>query len=404
MFWENVTIALQGLAANKLRSLLTMLGIIIGVGAVIAMVSIGAGARAKVSAQIASLGSNLLVVSPGAVAPNGMRLSAGSTTTLTMADAKAVERESTVIHVLAPIVSRQYQVVYGNQNWQTNVVGSTPEWTVVRDYQPDKGSFFASGDLESRARVAVLGRTVADNLFGGTDAVGQVIRINKSPFRVIGVLATKGQSTTGSDQDDMVIIPVTTAQERLMGLQYIQNLYIQALDDKSVDIAQEEVSTILRKRHRLEPGAPDDFSVRNLQAVMAAAEETTQTITVLLGSIAAISLLVGGIGIMNIMLVSVTERTREIGIRKAIGAKKQDILQQFLVESMVISIAGGLVGILAGITGAWLISALAGWNTLISFGSVTLAFFFSMAIGVFFGIYPAQKAAMLDPIDALRYE
>jgi putative ABC transport system permease protein len=404
MFWENVYIALQGLFANKMRSALTMLGIIIGVGAVIAMVSIGAGARAKVSAQIASLGSNLLVVSPGAVAPNGMRLSAGSTTTLTMLDAKAVERESTAVRTIAPMVSRQYQVVFGNQNWQTNVIGSTPELAVVRDYRIEQGNFFSTQDLDTRARVVVLGRTVADNLFGGTDAVGQVIRINKSPFRVTGVLASKGQSATGSDQDDTVLIPITTAQERLMGLKYIQNLYIQALDDKSVDFAQEEVTSILRKRHHLEPGAPDDFSVRNLQAVMATAEETTQTITVLLGSIAAISLVVGGIGIMNIMLVSVTERTREIGIRKAIGAKKQDILLQFMVESMVISILGGVIGILVGVVGAWLISALAGWDTLISFGSVSVAFCFSMAIGVFFGIYPAQKAAALDPIDALRYE
>lgn len=404
MVGENVQIALQGLSANKMRSVLTMLGIIIGVGAVIAMVSIGAGARAKVASQIASLGSNLLIVSPGAVAPNGMRLSAGSTTTLTIDDAKAIEREATAVGSLAPVVSRQYQVVFGNQNWQTNIVGSTPEWTDVRDYPVEQGSFITAQEVDTRARVAVLGKTVADNLFGGTDAVGQVIRINKSPFRVIGVLETKGQSTMGSDQDDTVLIPITTAQERLMGIKYIQNLYIQAVDEKSIDLAQEEVTSILRKRHHLEPGAAEDFSVRNLQAVMATAEATTQTITVLLGSIAAISLLVGGIGIMNIMLVSVTERTREIGIRKAIGAKKRDILLQFLVESVVISLVGGVMGIFVGIAGAWLISAIAGWNTLISFGSVSLAFGFSMAIGVFFGIYPAQKAASLDPIEALRYE
>lgn len=404
MFRESITIALNALAGNKLRSILTMLGIIIGVGAVIAMVSIGMGVRDKVSSSIAGLGSNLIMVTPGAPSASGVRQAAGSGITLTVKDAQAIAHEVSGVSQVAPTVSRQYQLVAGNQNWTTSVQGTTPEFLEVRNMALQAGSFITNKDLETRDRVAVIGSTVAASLFGDINPIGQSIRINNAPFRVIGVLESKGQSAGGGDQDDVVIVPLTTAQERLMGITYVQLINIQADNTDVINQVQEDVTALLRARHRLGPDKPDDFTVRNLVSVMATAQEATGTITLLLGNIAAISLLVGGIGIMNIMLVSVTERTREIGIRKALGARYYNILMQFLIEAVVIGVAGGTAGIMVGIGGAYAISSIAGWNTVISPASILLAFGFSIAIGLFFGIYPARKAALLDPIEALRYE
>jgi len=403
MFSESVIIALDGLRANKLRAMLTMLGIIIGVGAVIAMVSIGMGVQDKVQTSIAGLGSNLLVVTPGAAKTGGSRQAAGSSITLNEKDAVAIAQEVSNVNLVAPAVSKQYQVVFGNQNWTTSVQGTTPDIMGVRSYNLEDGVFFTTQDVETRARVAVLGKTVADSLFNGGSPVGQTIRINNAPFQVVGVLEAKGESA-GGNQDDTVIIPLKTAQERLMGINYVQNINIQATGTDVINQAQEDVTALLRTRHKLTGTTPDDFTVRNMVAIMATADETTSMITALLGVVAGLSLLVGGIGIMNIMLVSVTERTREIGIRKALGARYNNILMQFLIEAVVISVAGGLLGIALGIGTSYAVSSLAGWKTIISSVAIVAAFGFSVMIGLFFGIYPARKAALLDPIDALRYE
>ena len=404
MFWESVAIALEGLKANKMRSILTMLGIIIGVGAVIAMVSLGMGVQEKVRSSIAGLGSNLLIVMPGGTTASGARLAAGEGARLTYDDALAIQRNVDNVNAIAPSVSRSYQIVYGNQNWTTSVEGTTPDFMTVRNFSISDGGAFSSRDLETRARVAVIGQTVADNLFYGDSPVGKTIRVNKAPFRVVGLLEKKGQSAGGQDQDDVIFIPLTTAQQRMMGITYVQRISVQALTEQSVNQVQKDIEEVIRVRHRIKPGGNDDFTVRNLSAVMETMEETTGTITLLLGFIAAISLLVGGIGIMNIMLVSVTERTREIGIRKALGATYKNILLQFLIESVVIGVLGGLIGICIGVIASYAISYLAGWDTIIAFSAMIVAFGFSVAIGLFFGIYPARKAALLDPIDALRYE
>ncbi|MDF2501630.1 MAG: macB 1 [Anaerosporomusa subterranea] len=404
MFKESVTIAVNALLGNKLRSVLTMLGIIIGVGAVIAMISIGMGVRDKVQSSIAGLGSNLIMVSPGAVKSAGVRQAAGSNTSLTIKDAQAIARDVSDVNAVAPTVSRQYQIVAGNQNWNTQVQGTTPEFLEVRNMNVDVGSFFTNQAVDARDRVAVIGSTVAQSLFGDANPVGQTIRIDKSPFRVIGVLASKGQSAGGGDQDDVILIPITTAQERLMGITYVQMISIQAASEEVIYGVQAEVTALLRARHGLTNDQGDDFTVRNMVSVMETAATTTDTITLLLGFIAAISLLVGGIGIMNIMLVSVTERTREIGIRKALGARYQNILMQFLIEAVVIGVLGGVIGIALGVGSSAVIASIAGWNTVISPLAIVAAFAFSVAIGMFFGIYPARKAALLDPIVALRYE
>jgi putative ABC transport system permease protein len=405
MFWESVLIAFEGLNANKLRAILTMLGIIIGVGSVIAMVSLGLGVQQKVQNSIASLGSNLLIVAPGASsAPGTVHSAAGSNITLTNQDAKAIAKEIVGVKYVAPSVSDTYQLIYGNQNWKTKVQGATEELLAIRDFKIASGRFFSTSDEDARARVAVVGQTVVTNLFGNVNPVGQTIRIGTAPFRVIGVLASKGQSTMGQDQDDTVIVPLTTAQERLMGITYLGNISVQAESDKVIDKVQTDITTLLRTRHHLAAKAEDDFSVRNLTAIMSTMKDTTSSLTLFLGSVAAISLVVGGIGIMNIMLVSVTERTREIGIRKALGATYSNILLQFLIEAIVISVTGGLLGISLGVVGAYIVSLVAGWNTVISSMAIIAAFSVSVMIGLFFGIYPARKAALLDPIDALRYE
>ncbi len=403
LFLESVKIAFNALVTNKLRSILTMLGIIIGVGAVIAMVSIGMGVREKVQSSIASLGSNLIIVRPGAASSAGVRQAAGTNITLTSKDAQAIAGLSGVSSA-APSVGKQYQVVAGNQNWTTSVQGTTPEYLEVRNLSVQSGSFITDDDLEARNRVAIIGSTVASSLFGNANAVGRDVRINNAPFKIIGVLAAKGQSAGGQDQDDVIIIPLTTAQERLMGITHVQTISVQTANAEVIDRVQQDIIRLLRARHRLAAETPDDFTVRNLTSVMETATETTSTITMLLGSIAAISLLVGGIGIMNIMLVSVTERTREIGIRKALGAKFRDILMQFIIEAVVIGVLGGVIGIALGIGGSFAISSFAGWNTVITPLPVLVAFAFSVAIGLFFGLYPARKAALRDPIEALRYE
>ncbi len=405
MLWESVLIAWQGLKTNKLRSTLTMLGIIIGVGAVIAMVSVGLGVQQKVQNSIAGLGSNLLIIMPGANSPSGgVRLAAGSNITLTNQDARAISREIAGINYVAPAVSQSYQIINGNQNWKTSVQGTTPEFLAIRNFRVDAGTFFNNSDISTRARVAVLGQTVAGNLFGNVSPLGKTIRIGQAPFRVIGVLESKGQSSMGHDQDDIVIIPLSTAQERLLGITYLHSISVQVKSEDMVDKVQDNIAALLRTRHRLAPKVEDDFSVRNLTALMATMKETTGTITMFLGAIAAISLLVGGIGIMNIMMVSVTERTREIGIRKALGATFKNILLQFLIEAMMISVTGGVAGIFLGVAAARLIALVAGLNTVLSLAAVLAAFGVSVLIGLFFGIYPARKAALLDPIEALRYE
>lgn len=404
MFRESVRIAFDALVANKLRSILTMLGIIIGVGAVIAMVSIGMGVREQVQGSIASLGSNMLIVSPGSASKGGVRSGAGSNIKLKLEDAAAIRKDIGNIDYISPTVSRSYQIVAGNQNWNTSVQGVTPEFMAIRSLSVGSGAFITAADVASRSRVAVIGATVAENLFGAVNPTGENIRINNTPYRVVGVLDSKGQSSMGTDQDDMVIVPVTTAQERLLGITYVQSISIQVSSVEAMDQVQAEVENLMRQRHKITGGKEDDFNVRNLTSVMEMMSETTGMITLLLGSIAAISLLVGGIGIMNIMMVSVTERTREIGIRKALGATFYNIMMQFLIESVVIGVIGGMIGVVLGCGSAWAISQFGGFNTVITALPILVSFGFSVGIGLFFGIYPARKAALLDPIEALRHE
>jgi putative ABC transport system permease protein len=397
-------VARRALGRNKLRSALTMLGVIIGVGAVIAMVAIGQGAQASIRAKIASLGANSLIILPGSTTQNGVRYGWGGRATLRAADVKAIQNECPAVALVTPAVWTTTQVVYANQNWATTIHGASIEYPDIREWPLLSGSWFMQEDVDTAGKVAVLGGTVADMLFEGIDPVGQVIQINNMPFRVVGLLTPKGQSTTGRDQDDIVFIPYTTAQTKVIGITHIHGILASAVSNAMMGQALDQITALLRQRHRLLPWQEDDFSVRPLADVAAAEEESSRIMTLLLGSIASISLLVGGIGIMNIMLVSVMERTREIGIRMAVGAKKRDILWQFLIEAMLLSLSGGIVGIGLGIGGSKLISTMAAWPSLISWNAVLLAFFFSGAVGIFFGFYPARKAAQLDPIQALRYE
>jgi putative ABC transport system permease protein len=399
-----INIAKRALGRNLMRSMLTMLGVIIGVGAVIAMVAIGQGAHASIRAKIASLGANSLIILPGSTTQSGVRIGWGGRATLRPADVKAIQQECPAIAYATPSVRMVTQVVYANQNWATSVQGTGIDYPNIREWPLVSGGWFTQQDVDAAGKVAVLGQTVAEWLFGSMDPVGQVIQMKNMPFKVIGLLTPKGQSTQGQDQDDVIFIPYTTAQKKLIGITHIYSILASAVSSEMMEEAIEQITALLRQRHRLLPWQENDFSIRPLADVAAAEEESSRVMTLLLGSIASISLLVGGIGIMNIMLVSVTERTREIGIRMAVGAKKRDILWQFLVEAMMLSLIGGAIGIGLGVTGSKLISSLAAWPSLVSWDAVVLAFVFSGAVGIFFGFYPARKAAQLDPIQALRYE
>jgi putative ABC transport system permease protein len=403
-----VKIALRALRRNAMRSLLTILGIIIGVAAVIAMVGIGRGASVSVQEKIASLGNNMLVILSGSTTQGGLRTGLGALPTLTVNDAKAIARECPAVAAVTYGKRQVTQVVAGNQNWSTAIVGTTPEFVMVRDWPVVAGRSFNKADDESAATVAVLGQTVVQNLFGrGQNPVDQVIRIKNVPFRVVGVLASKGQSPQGQDQDDVVLIPFTTAERKVLGTQMLGTvdvIAVSAVGPEAITEAQDQIKALLRERHRLRHGQDDDFTIRNLADLAATAESTSRIMSILLASVASVSLLVGGIGIMNIMLVSVTERTHEIGIRMAVGAKSRQILAQFLLEAVVLSTIGGILGVVFGIIGAKLVSILAGWATIVSTDAIVLALLFSGAVGIFFGFYPARKAAHLDPIQAMRYE
>ena len=404
LFTELLKMAALSLIANKLRTLLTMLGIIIGVAAVIAMVSVGMGVKKNVVDSISRLGSNLLMVMPGSSNRGGVRGAAGSVITLTYDDAKAIKDKIKDVSYVSPTVQGSYQVVYGHENWNTTVTGVIPEYVDIQSMTLKSGLFFSEHDVEVRSRVAVIGTTVASNLFGEVNPVGKKIRVGNAPYTVIGLLASKGQSNMGQDQDDVVLIPLTTAQERLIGITYVRSINVQVSDSDKMDNVQAQIETLLRQRHRIKKGAEDDFNVRNLTSLMETMNETTTMITLLLGAVASISLVVGGIGIMNIMMVSVTERTREIGIRKAIGATFNNVMLQFLIESTMISVIGGIIGIFLGIGLAKAISEFGNFTTVISALSIVVSFGFSLFVGIVFGMLPARKAAKLDPIDALRYE
>jgi len=404
---STLKIAFRALKVNKMRSALTMLGIIIGVGAVIAMLAVGTGASKRISEQISSIGSNLIIIVPGATTAGGVRMGSGTQPTLTMGDAEAIKKECSAVSDVAPVLSGVAQVVYGHQFWSTGVVGTSPSMLTVRDWALSSGRSFTDQDVKSATKVCLLGQSVVDNLFGDMNPVGQVIRIKNVPFTVVGVLAAKGQDPRGQDQDDTILVPVTTAQKKLFGTTFPGMVRIIMVKAKSIDdlaSAEKQINSLLRQRHRIGPKQDNDFTVRNLTSVMQTAEESTQIMAILLGAIASVSLLVGGIGIMNIMLVSVTERTREIGIRMAIGAKTWDIRLQFIIEALILSLIGGIAGIVAGISSSELISIFAGWTTIVSPFSIVLAFGFSGLVGIFFGFYPAYKASLLDPIEALRYE
>jgi len=398
-------IAVRALARNKLRSSLTMLGVIIGVGAVIAMVGVGQGASKQVQDQIAAMGSNMLFVSSGTVNRGGLRLGWGQTKTLIYDDMKAILQESPAVKTAAPGGQTSAQVVFGNDNWFTNIQGTEPQYFDIRDWPIVAGTPFTQAEVDSSANVAVIGASVRQNLFGATDPIGQTVRIKSLPFKVVGVLNSKGQSAAmGQDQDDVIFVPITTLQKKLTGETWLRFIVVSAVSKDATYAAQQEITSLLRDRHRIRTGQDDDFMVRNLADVADLADQSSRVMTMLLASIAGVSLIVGGIGIMNIMLVSVTERTREIGIRMAIGATEGDVQRQFLIEAIVLSLIGGAIGILFGVGSSLLITKVLGWSVLISPLAIVAAAVFSGAVGIFFGFYPARKAARLDPIEALRFE
>ncbi|MGH7268105.1 MAG: ABC transporter permease [Candidatus Rokuibacteriota bacterium] len=409
MLWASVRIALAALRVHTLRTALTMLGIVIGVAAVIAMVSVGAGAQARIGEQIRSMGSNLIIVSPGASASGGIRWGLGTQQTLTEEDARAIGLEIATVEAAAPSVRGSAQTIYGNTNWWTAIQGVTPDYVVAREWNVANGRMFGPEDVDAAAKVAVLGDTVWRSLFGDTDPVGQTIRIKKVPFTVVGVLDLKGQSSWGQDQDDLILIPISTAKKKVLGASQsnpraVGSVSVRVREAELMAEAESQIRALLRQRHRLQPDQDDDFQVRVLAEMFAAQEESADVMAMLLAAIASVSLLVGGIGIMNIMLVSVTERTREIGLRMAVGARSRDIRAQFLVEAVTLSTAGGVVGIATGLMAAQAIASLAAWRAETPPEAIGLAFAFSGAVGVFFGFYPAQKASRLNPIEALRYE
>jgi putative ABC transport system permease protein len=403
-FLEILRIAFDALLRNKMRSLLTMLGIIIGVGAVIAMVAIGQGAQTSVDAQISSLGSNILLVFPGSSSRGGVMSGAQTGTTLTEEDQQAVKEQCPAVAYVSPQVRTGAQVVYGNMNWGTAISGGTVDFFYIRDWRLEDGDFFSDQDVRAATKVCLLGRTVSQQLFDSANPLGQTIRIRNIPFRVIGILKSKGQNAMGQDQDDLVIIPYTTLQKRLIGHTHSWGFIVSAVSKAQIPEAQHQMTELLRVRHKIGPSDDNDFTIRNQTEIADAQSATTRIMTTLLASIASVSLVVGGIGIMNIMLVSVTERTREIGVRMSIGARKRDILSQFLMEAIVLSLLGGMLGIILGVLSSGVVSTLAGWPTIVTAQAIIMAVVFSTFVGIFFGYYPARKASLLNPIDALRYE
>jgi putative ABC transport system permease protein len=410
MTWlASIRIALRALRVNKLRSSLTMLGIIIGVAAVIIMIAIGAGAQGRIEEQIKALGSNLIMLMPGSVTASGVRMGSGSRNVLTEDDSYAIQREILDVVASSPQLRGTGQVVAGNNNWATVFYGVTPEYFEARNWTLATGKSFEPSDLTGAAKVAIIGETVARNLFGDADPIGQSIRIRKVPFTVIGTLAPKGQSLMGQDQDDVILMPISTARNRVLGGGVARQrtaglIFVKVREGADIKAVEDEIRSLLRQRHRIQPGAEDTFTLRNLSELLAAREESSRVMALLLAAVASVSLLVGGIGIMNIMLVSVTERTREIGLRMAVGARARDILAQFLVEAVTLAMIGGLIGIVLGFGGSWLVAHIAEWRVELRPDSALLAVGFAAAVGVFFGFYPARKASRLLPIEALRYE
>jgi len=404
-----VEMAAAALRTNRLRTALTALGVIIGVGAVVTMMAIGAGAQARVAEQIRSLGSNLIIVLSGSITSGGVRLGSGSLLTITEDDAGAIQRDVRSVEVAAPTMRGGVQVVFGNSNWSTALQGVTPEYFQARDWGAVAGRLLTPDDVDAASKVVVLGQTVAENLFGGTDPLEQTVRIKAVPFTVVGVLARKGQSTRGEDQDDTLMIPLSTAKRKVLGVSQanarsVGSILVKVEDPGRMTEAEAQIRELLRERHRLQPHEEDDFAIRNLSEILASQEAASRVLSLLLAAVAAVSLVVGGIGIMNIMLVSVTERTREIGLRRAVGARRRDILSQFLIEAVFVSLAGGVIGIGVGVVGSYAIGYVFQWRVLVSWTGVLPAFLFAAAVGVFFGYYPARKASRLKPIEALRYE
>ena len=399
-----VKVATQSIWKNKMRTLLTMLGIIIGVGAVIVMVAIGQGAQSQIQEQINNLGTNMIVITPGSSNQGGVSRGAGSFNRLKLEDAEKLQRENLILSGVSPVIMTRTQVIGGQGNWRASIYGVSTDYQIIRDWEVTSGRFFDQSELRQMRKVAVLGHTIAENLFSGEDPVGQQIQLRNVPFQIIGVLEEKGQTASGTDQDDVIIAPYTTVKNRLRGRNYIGQILASTSSPGDIPDAQQEITAIMRESHDLAAWEDDDFTGRNQTDLADAAQGTTEVMTLLLAAIASISLLVGGIGIMNIMLVSVTERTREIGIRMAIGARGSDVLTQFLVESIVMSVLGGVIGLGVGFAGASLLGSLTGWNTVVLPETVLIAIVFSAAVGIFFGFYPARKAAALNPIDALRYE
>ena len=404
LFTELLKMAWRSLVANKLRSFLTMLGVIIGVTSVIALVSMGMGMKQQISDSFSSMGSNMLTIMPGSFNRGGPRGAAGSITTLTYADAEAIKSKIKDVAHVSPTVNGNYQVVYGHENWNTTVSGVVPEYLVIQSLELTSGLFFNDHDVAVRNRVAVIGSTVATNLFDTASPVGKKIRIGNAPYTVIGLLKSKGGSTGGQDQDDTILIPLTTAQERLVGITHVNRISVQVDASDKMSAVQSDIEELLRQRHKIRKGAEDDFNVRNMASMLEEMNSNLTRMTIFLGAIAGISLIVGGVGIMNITLASVTERTREIGTRKAIGATYNSIMLQFIIESTLISVIGGLIGILIGVSLTLTISSIFGTRMVINPLSIVVSFGFSLFVGIFFGILPARKAARLDPIDALRYE